>query len=66
MPGLRRSDEVEAHRSLRLAVLRTPSLAQRLSIGDDEREVGGVQAAEDAVRSGSEAGVKSAVWPTTF
>ena len=64
-PGLRRSDEVEAHRSLGLAVLRTPSLARRFTRGDDAREVGGGHAAEDAVGSGDEAGMNSPVSAAT-
>ena len=66
MPGLRRYQVTEGHRSLGLAVLRSPSLARRSSSGDDAREVGGGDAAEDAVGSGAEAEVKSLVRGATL
>ena len=65
MPGLPQTAEVEVVRTLRLAVLRTPSLARRFTRGDDAREVGGGHAAEDAVGSGDEAGMNSPVSAAT-
>ena len=58
MPVLRRSEDIQAHRALGLAPLRSSSLAARPSNADDARELGGDEAVEKAVRSTMEAWIE--------
>ena len=67
MPVLRRSEDIQAHRALGLAALRSSSLAARPSNADDARELGGDEAVEKAVRSTMEAwriedGERASTW----
>ena len=66
MPVLRRSEDIQAHRALGLAPLRSSSLAARPSNADDARELGGDEAVEKAVRSTMEAWIETMGSGTTF